>query len=224
MLGRNGENSAGFGSLFSGRKKVDMEPKSQYEQAKEYLRKADLHVIECVDERLSDGVENGVEIPGAVYGMVDAVKSILGLTEEQAWDYVYSHNVPIGAHIDDHHDEEGCGYAKLVQTEPGTVHAVEAVPAAERLARVNGYGGRVTTYTGSHQPTFAVINDKRGQSIDPDAAMGNGIGIFSYDRWAAHEFGKRLKMNPKQVAAHIENVYRATVARLAGINQFVVLK
>lgn len=84
---KGGRGLEGF-SPFSG-KKVDVEkPKSQEEVAREYLRKADLHVIECVDERVSDGAENGVEIPGAVYGMVDAVKSILGLTEEQAWDYM----------------------------------------------------------------------------------------------------------------------------------------
>lgn len=80
------------------------------------------------------------------------------------------------------------------------------------------------TYQGSHQPKLAAINDKRGYSVDPDKAMGEGNGIFSFDRWAVKEYAKKLGIPEKQLVDDLEKVYRLTVTALTGITQFHVVK
>lgn len=189
-----------------------------------FMVPADINTLNCVDERQSDGVPNGVEIPGGIFGVVDAVKTLNHLGEDEAWSRVVKAGIPLGAHVDDHHAENGCGYANLVETNPKAVYATEAISAKDRIKRLRDLGGSVVTYQGHHKPTHAVINLRHNVSFDPDAANGAGLGIFNFDKWATEEFARRLKINPNRFANHLEQVYRSTVTTLTGMKQFITIK
>lgn len=185
-----------------------------------YLLPANIDLIRCVDERQAEDATNGVEIPGGIYGIIDAIKAIKGLTEEQAWQLAQESDIPIDAHVDDHHGASGCGYAKLVETDPSKVGAPEAILAKQRLERVRQAGGNILHYIGDHKPTHATINNRTGFSLDPDQAMIDGLGVFNYDAWAAREYANRLNINPEKFAKHIENVFKQTVTALTGMAIF----
>ncbi len=184
---------------------------------------ANLGVINCQDDRASDGIPNGVEIPGETCGIVDAFKHLTGATENEAWTKIIQADIPIGAHIDDQHGENGCGYNHLVATSPKSVFAPEAIPAKDRLARVRDFGGTIATYRGAHKPIYAIVNERKGYSFDPDAAVKSNLGVFAFDQWAAEIFGKRLGLNGPTFATHLLNVYKATTTKLSGINYFILI-
>jgi len=188
-----------------------------------YLFPADSTLLRCVDERQAVDNTNGVEIPGGIYGVIDAIKHFNpNLSEDAAWQLAREKHIPICGHIDEHHGARGCGYAKLVEDEPKTVSARESIPAKDRLVRIPGEN--VLTLLGEHKPTHAVINHRENFSIDPDKACGDHLGIFNFDRWAAKLFGERLGFDGDAFADHLENVYRKTVTRLTGITTFHEMK
>ena len=180
-----------------------------------YLLPADISIVACVDER-PDRIDNmnGVEFPGGTYGIIDAIKVLTGCTEEQAWERAQAAGIPMGAHSDEHHGVKGCGYGKLVETEPGTVLAPEAVQVEKRHARIEAAGGVLPVLHGEHAPTHATINYRGGTSIDPDLAVAGGFGIFNYDYWAALDYALLLKIEPERFAEHLKEVYVRTVMRL----------
>jgi hypothetical protein len=188
--------------------------------AEPFLLPANLELIRCVDERQALDATNGVEIPGGIYGVIDAIKVLSGRSEDEAWDYAIAQGVPIGAHIDEHHDALGCGYGRLVEQSPSSVLAPESIPAQERLNRVKAVGGTVMNYVGDHNPQYALINNRRGRSFDPDQAWEAGFRAFNFDRWAAEAYARRLKLKPKQMGDQLENVYKATVRALSPITKF----
>lgn len=189
-----------------------------------YMLRADITLLRCVDERQATLPTNGVEIPGGIYGIIDAIKFMGAVSEDIAWETVHTHKIPVGAHIDEHHGATGCGYGKLVETSPATVFAPEKVLAEDRLTRVRLAHGTVYTLLGDHHPTHAVITEKEGFSIDVAKANADSLGIFNYDKWAARQFGKRLGYDADAFADHLEKVFRATVTALTGITDFFVLK
>lgn len=189
-----------------------------------YLFPADIGLIRCVDERQATDNTNGVEIPGAVYGIIDAIKLFADVDEDAAWRIAVNAGIPIGAHIDEHHGALGCGYARLVETTHASVLAVESVPAATRLATALSHGGQVLTLLGEHNPTHAVINRRIGYSVDPDQAIADKLGIFNFDRWAAVVFADMLAFDHAAFANHLEGVYRRTVNALTGITEFLTIE
>jgi len=204
-------------------KKMSMKEKLLNE-IKHFIQPASKGLIRCVDERQALDAHNGIEVPGGIYGVVDAYKAITGADEEKAWQVVLRSGVPIGAHIDAHHGALGCGYARLVQTTPKSVLAPEAVTAESRLARVQAAQGTVMHYEGDHRPTTAIINDKDGYSFDPDQALKNGLGVFNLDRWALPQIGEKLGIDPQVFTDHVEKAFRKTVTELTGIQDFLQLK
>ena len=76
---------------------------------------ANIFRIACVDERKVQEVNktNPVNLPGATYCLVDALKALYGYSEEDAWQVLSKVNIPICSHIDNHivgdHEENGCG-------------------------------------------------------------------------------------------------------------------
>jgi hypothetical protein len=189
-----------------------------------YLLPANSNLIRCVDERQALDSTNGVEIPGATYSIVDAIKHFKGVGENEAWELAIKNGIPIGAHIDDHHGPLGCGYGKLVETNPKAVLAPESVPVAKRLKRVEEANGLIMHYLGEHHPTHAIINWRKGFSIDPDQAAEDGLGIFNCDIWIVAEFAKRLDIDPLKMTKHIEDVFRRTVIQLSSIRDFYSLR
>lgn len=198
----------------------DQEPKPI--DLEQYLFPADVDLLQCVDERQTvEDTTNGVEIPGAIYGIIDAVKALKGISEQEARELIEKSGIPIGAHVDEHHGEKGCGYARLVETSPARVSAIEAVLAADRLNWVKQTKGPILHYVGEHHPTHATITRRGGFSIDSDQAWKDkGFGIFNCDVWIAGEFAKKLGIDPKQMMDHMEKVYRQTVTALSGITAF----
>ncbi len=193
-------------------------------ELEKYLFPADGDLIRCVDERQALDQTNGVEIPGGIYGIIDAIKTLKGVSEEAAWELALKSGIPIGAHVDEHHGERGCGYAKLVEVSPAAVSAPEAVSAADRLARVEAAGGTVMHYLGQHRPTHASLNYREGFSLDPDRALQDNLGIFNCDIWAAGAFAQKLGIDRQQMMQHIEQVFRQTVAALSPIRDFQTFK
>lgn len=188
-----------------------------------YLQEANIGLIRCVDERQAIDNTNGVEIPGGTYGLIDAIKFLTGRSEEDAWALAFACGIPLGVHTDEYHGPLGCGYAKLVEVNYKAVLAVESVPAILRLGRIEQAGGTVLTLLGDHAPTHAVVNKRYGCSLDPDQAVAEGLGIFNFDKWAAYEFGKMLRVNPSRFSTHLEDVYRHTVTALTGITEFLIV-
>ncbi|MFZ5845196.1 MAG: cadmium-containing carbonic anhydrase [Patescibacteria group bacterium] len=190
-----------------------------------YLLPADLNLIRCVDERQAEDATNGIELPGGTYSIIDFLKTHLGISEEEAWEKAQETGIPMGGHVDNHHGPQGCGYAKLVETNPQAVSAPEAVPAASRLAKIEeAPNGQVMHYLGEHRPTHAVINHRVGFSLDPDKAVAGGLGIFNFDAWAVSEYAQRLGVDPQIMTSHLLQVYRQTVTALTGITTFYEIK
>jgi len=187
---------------------------------KKYLLKADIDLIRCVDERQALDTTNGIEIPGAIYGIIDGIKHFAHCTEEDAWKLAKEKGIPIDGHIDEHHGAKGCGYATLVEDEPKTVLAIESIKAQDRLQKIQDANGQVITLLGDHHPTHAVINHREGYSLDPDKAAVDDLGIFNFDRWAAKMFGEKLGFEGDKFADHLETVYKKTVTRLTGFTVF----
>lgn len=189
-----------------------------------YLQPANFEAIRCVDERPAEHEANGVQIPGGIYGIIDAIKSLAHCSEEEAWKKAKEANIPMDDHIDEHHGARGCGYAKLVEDEPHTVNAPESIPAENRLAQIKKAEGTILTLLGDHKPTHATINEKIGTTMNSNRAMEEELGIFNFDRWATKKFGEMLGFNPKEFADHLTKVYENTVTRLTGIQEFHTLR
>jgi hypothetical protein len=185
-----------------------------------YLVSADMSHIRCVDERQATDPTNGVQIPGGIYGIVDAVKVLANVTEDEAWTMVRESQIPIDAHIDDHHGAQGCGYASKIENKPHAVLAQESVAAQERLDRVQKAGGSVLHYVGEHHPTHATINYRSGVTLDPSIASRDGLGIFNCDAWAVTPIATRLGLDPQRMEDHIVRMFKATVTELTGITDF----
>lgn len=199
------------------------------------LLPANFFRVVCVDERTvkEKNRTNPVKLPGATYAVVDALKTLYRYTEESAWKIIQEARVPIATHLDDHFDPSmevvGCGYAKLVETQPQSVFAVEAVKTAERLTVVSQFGGEILHYLGHHTAKYAVINRRQGFSLDQNKLPT--LGIFSCDTWAAKYYAVFLKqidpqINPDEFQDHIEKVFRATVETLTSkkISDFVIIE
>lgn len=188
-----------------------------------YLIPVDAAAIRCVDERQGTEAIAGAGIPGGSYGIIDAIKHLAGVTEEEAWQRAIAAGIPMGAHVDEHHGMLGCGYGKLVETAHEKVMAPERIAVSDRHKKVSDAGGKVLTLVGDHHPTHAVINDRAGTSISPDLASKDGLGVFVYDKWAARHFGELLGFDATQFADHMENVYKKTVTALTGMKDFVTI-
>ncbi len=197
----------------------DSEPKPV--RLNQFLTPVNPSLVACIDERVNDEhATNGIKIPGGTYMMLDSLKALAGMSEQEAREAVIRAKLPIGAHVDEHHHDRGCGYAKLVETKPQVVSATESVPASDRLAWVERHHGTILHYVGDHKPTHAVINHKRLFTIDPEKASQQGIGPFGIDLWAVEDWAKRLGVDPHALAEHVEKVFRQTVTELSGIKDF----
>jgi hypothetical protein len=190
--------------------------------AEQFLMQANPKKFRCVDERQPDEkvMNDGVAIPGAIYGIVDTIKTINRVSEEVAWKTASDAGLPMDAHMDEHHHERGCGYGKLVEDEPAAVGAVESVPAKTRKHTADQHGGEIITLLGDHAPTKAVINYRTDTTIDTRKALADKQGIFDLDAWALPNIAKQLHMDPVQFSDHVIEVYKKTVTQLTGITQF----
>lgn len=184
-----------------------------------FLTKGTINRIRCVDERPEKTQdtkdEKGVQLPGACYGILDAIKTITNCKEEEARKKAKDAHIPWSIHDDEHHGALGCGYGKLVQTESETVLAPEAVAVAERFAFVSAQPiHEILTLIGDHNPKYAIINYREGTTIHSPKAVEAGVGSFNFDYWAAVAFGKQLRVDGQQFATHLLEVYTKTVMRL----------
>ena len=199
-------------------------PKEQYAPAA-FLMTADSTKIRCVDEReAKDVINNGVAVPGGIYGVIDTIKVTAGVSEEAAWQMAQNAGIPIGGHMDEHHGPKGCGYGKLVETEPATVGATEAIPAEIRKNRIEQAHGELVTLLGDHHPTEAIINSRQGTTIDTKKASQSGRGIFDFDVWAMEGYAEKLQLDPGTFTSHMIDVYKKTVTKLTGITTFTEVK
>lgn len=188
----------------------------------QFLMPANPKKFRCVDERQPDEavINDGIALPGAIYGIVDAIKAIQHVDEPTAWQLASDAGLPMDAHMDEHHHERGCGYGKLVEDEPATVGAVESVPAKTRKVTADEHGGEIITLLGDHAPTEAIINYRPDTTIDTKKALADKRGIFDLDAWALPQLAEKLHIDADQFSSHIIDVYQKTVTRLTGITKF----
>lgn len=199
-----------------------------------YLKQATTEKVRCIDERPEKSADasqpdgaKGVQFPGGYYGIIDAIKALSGCTEEEARQRAREANIPLGIHDDEHHGILGCGYGKLVQTEPTTVLAPEAVDVTSRFDFVTSQENHeVFTLIGEHNPTYALINHREGKTIHSAQAVAAHVGSFNYDYWAALKYGSQLRFDPQQFADHMLAVYQKTVIRLTNgaITTFYIIR
>lgn len=180
-----------------------------------YLIRTDTNHLLCIDERPRIEHIQGIHIPGAIYGVIDALKVISKITEDEAWEKVVCAGIPTDAHTDDHHHDDeamGCGYATLQKT-----------PASERFERAKAAGGMVLHYTGGHNPKHAIIVYHKGMTVDQKATWRDGEASFVFDYWAALDLGSKLGVDPKLFANQLEKKFRQTVTTLSEITKFIQL-
>jgi hypothetical protein len=193
-----------------------------------YQIPADKHTFLCIDERPKvEKTQRAVRLPGAVYGLIDAIKSVGHLSEEDAWKYAKEHSIPMDAHTDNHHHEgnegEGCGFGATVQNRPEVLGVVESVSANERLDRVKANGGRIFHYSGGHRPTHAILNYVPETTIDQELAWNDGFGPFVCDLWAVPELAHTLGLDSNKMMGFMTLLFKNTVNHLAPGTPFVEL-
>ncbi len=185
-------------------------------QPVDYLKKADIKEIGCVDERPkkrknADTIwKLSVKIPGATYGIVDGLKEVLSVDEDRAWEIVERSGLPIQIHFgpEHGHGEEnednvgplGCGYANLVENHPEKIGAPEAVKANDRLKRVEGLHGSHYNVYGPHDIKHAIVVTREGVSIDTESSFADGVGILSCDLWAASAYAEMINAANPEIA------------------------
>ncbi|MFH0749764.1 MAG: cadmium-containing carbonic anhydrase [Candidatus Gottesmanbacteria bacterium] len=193
--------------------------------AEQFLMPANPKKIRCVDERVADTAKHdGIAVPGGTEGIIDTIKFLKQVDEETAWKFAVDAGIPMGGHIDEHHGSKGCGYRKLVETEPETVLAVESVAAETRKATLENAHGEITTLLGDHQPTEAIINYCEGTTIDTKKAIGENRGIFDLDAWALSDMAEKLGIEKTEFVSHMTDVYKKTVTKLTGITTFAEIR
>jgi hypothetical protein len=193
-----------------------------------FLHRENPRHLRCVDERQSDYMR-GVELPGATFSVIDGMKKVLGLREQDAWEAAKRHRIPISAHVDTHHHSaRGCAYAAIVEHEPELVGAPERVRADERLERARAYGGIISTYYGEHaRNSFAILNWFKDSSIDPYGLRLNGVFAFNCDAWAPNAYAAQLDLSKRDTTRfrnHIVEAYKNLIHKKIGIRRIVVLK
>jgi hypothetical protein len=206
----------------------------------EFLVKADIGKVVCVDERKVDWPEEesntnnlvAVKIPGGIYGIVDALKSVLHISENEAWDIIVKTNLPIVIHNGPEHSHDpstnggvgpnGCGYANLVENSPEKVLAPEPVSAKSRTETVKKLGGQIYSVTGEHKIDQVTIVWKERMTIDQQAALNAGVGILDCDAWAAgiyankiNECNPEISLNKEEFVQQIVKEFKAVAAVLA---------
>ncbi len=206
-----------------------MNPKIENPLPSEYLMSANAKKTRCIDERKpkrapTDPKNDGVAIPGATEGIIDAIKTLKHLSEEEAWKLASDAGIPMNGHEDEHHGTKGCGYRKLVETDPTSVLAVEAVPAETRRTTLTQAGGDIITLQGDHKPTEAIINYRAGTTIDTERAVNENRGIFDLDAWALPDMAEKLGIDKDVFTAHMINVYKHTVTKLTGMTEFAEVR
>jgi len=181
----------------------------------------------CIDDRKRKPTVRRPHLPGAVYALVDALKAILMIDEEAAWEAIERAGIRLDVHVDDEHPGApwlGCGYAKQVQENPAAVSAPQAVPAEVRFQFAKDGDGRVTKYFGPHNKHCkAVLNLRKGMTIDQMQALADGHPVFVCDPWIAKELAPKLGVDAERLAAEFERQFRATVFALAGITKLIVI-
>ena len=185
-----------------------------------YQIPSDTNTFLCIDERPKiEPVQRAIRLPGAIYGLIDAIKSVGHLSEDEAWTLAKERGIPMDAHTDDHHHEgnegEGCGMATTVQNKPDVIGVVESVPANDRLKRAKLNGGRIFHYTGGHRPTHAVLNFVPETTVDQQKAWNDGYGPFVCDLWAIPGIANKLGLDENATMDFMKNLFLKTVNHLA---------
>lgn len=208
---------------------------------RDFLTKADVNRLACVDERREvRGVEQKpelqsipVKIPGATYGIADALKTSLDLSESESWELIQKAGIPIRVHLGPEHGHgqsektgigsHGCGYANLVEKSYKEIGVPEPVSADERLVTVMNLDGQIYSVVGEHKITHATIVWMDGMSIDSEAALKKGgIGVLDCDPWAAgyyadlvNKTGPGINLDREEFMQQIVSRFRFVVKTLA---------
>ncbi len=187
-----------------------------------YLFPADLTKRRCIDDRRTNPQTYGPQIQGATWGEVDALKQIRHLSEKQAWETIKKAGIPRDGHVH-------CGYNNTVETDPGSVGAMESVSEESRLKKVMSAEGTVLHYIGDHAPVAATINYISDKTLDTNRILSDGIGTFNLDAWVLEQDAQKLGLTPEESATFIDHIiasYKKTVITLTkgAITSFVELR
>jgi hypothetical protein len=182
----------------------------------DYLAKADVDFLACVDERriiydsenfLYHNNSIPIKLPGGIYCVIDTLKTILDVSENEAWDIVFKAHIPICAHQEPEHCSQntnktigplGCGYAYLIENSPDKVDAVETVLAKNRLMKVKELGGKIYTVQGQHHINYVTMVWMEGMSIDTERSLTeSNVGILNCDPWIGGLYVSKInRANP----------------------------
>lgn len=188
-----------------------------------YLTPANMDAVRCIDERpTKESFTAGIQIPGGIYGLIDAVKELRHMDEQSARDLVVKAGIPLDAHTDEHHGAKGCGYAKLVESDPQSIRLSDAVNADDRITWISQQNGQVLTYIEDHKPVAAVINQRDQTTFNSPAAWKDGKGTFNLDVWAMKQFAPKLGVGTASLEKFMTDLYINTVKTLTNstITQF----
>lgn len=185
---------------------------------KEFFKKFFIHAttkkIRCIDERIAPDQNNGVQIQGATSGLVDAYKSVMGVSEDAAWKALSDAGIPIDGHVDEHH---GCGYNLQVESNPAAVDAPGSASVSDRVSRVAAAHGNLLHYKGDHNPKYATINYMKDKTLNTNDIFKSQTGTFNLDVWAIDGYAKMLHLDHDKAdlfKSHIIRAYMDTVTTL----------
>lgn len=203
-----------------------------------YLRTGNITTIICSDERPAEVVEGTdkpfdevsyVSLPGGICVIVDALKELLGLSEEEVWDLLDKGEINAGGHLGPEHESEhigplGCGYNATVQINPQKLAITQSVSAEKRvheiLKRAKKRNGFLYQVHGPHKVKASTVNYIIDKTIDHTKAWNDQNGALTCDAWAAYSIALKLseindKVDPQMVEDFVVEVYKKLAALLA---------
>ncbi|MCL5019010.1 MAG: hypothetical protein M1426_00830 [Patescibacteria group bacterium] len=180
-----------------------------------------LKAVRCVDDRpvIEEEKEEALEpqIPGSSYSLVDALKMLTGVSEEEAITQIQMVSRELGYAFSTH---DHCGYLKLAgDSKVNALRLTETQPPDQRFTRVDG----ITLHlVGEHATNaIAVINTAISARFNTTQAVNEGRPAFNFDYHFAQQAEDALVSHGQeklagQFASQVTRLYLRTIKALTG--------
>lgn len=184
-----------------------------------------LKAIRCVDDRPVIEAEAeealGPQIPGSSYGLVDALKFLTHVSEEDAITQIQIVLKELGYAFSTH---EHCGYLGLAEKEDNPLQISETLEAHQRFTRVDAIPGVSLHLKGEHaHGALAIINLDFSTRFNSAEAVSAQQPAFNFDYHFAQQVEDTLVNSGQnnlagQFANQVTRLYLKTIKELTHAN------
>lgn len=183
-----------------------------------------LRAVRCVDDRpvIEEEKDSTLEpqIPGSSYGLVDALKILTGVSEEEAITRVQMVLRELGYAFSTH---EHCGYLDLTERKDNPLGISAPLNAQQRLTRVDDDIDGITLHLkGEHAAgALALINTDSSTRFNTTQAVTEGHPAFNLDYGFTKQVEDALVAHGQdkltgQFANQVARLYLRTIKALTG--------